>query len=551
MAAAASSPVLPTHNEASAAALLPAHNHTAPADTHTTTENPREFDAFSGRTIQPPSPWQRILRERRNFKQAATTPPLPAPRTQPTSPRTAPAPRLPDTDCKIIYRPRAGLRVAAWNDRQMTQSIQQESKIPDHPNHRKISFLQARPTKTVRGVIHGLDRGTTTEQLPYILAPNGPSILHARMRGASTSAVVDFEEPHLPFYIQAYGLFKRCRPYRQTVQCCSLCGDLGHRRDVCPTPDTLVCAQCRTKNPTPDHDCAPTCQLCGLDHPTASKDCREKFRPSPPPLRARERASPKQQTFHNPPNSQTQSTPQQQHKQHFQRSTQHQAKGVRLRWIWDIPASKVLVRVSCPCLAESPVHSVTRTGPPATALAPSRAVVLLGFPHFPPSRLDIRGGPGCSLLLAEELFHLGHDGVVGSRGGGGGWWTTLARWLGPQDVVAADVVGAVVVAGSMAAAAAAGAAARFSGGRVGWAEAKPAESLEVRAACPQGLDRCRHVVREGLCLQQVSMESTCFVGFQMYYRDPAQPAGVRLAQDPWRRRLRVATERCGTTPGSS
>ncbi|KAM7294364.1 hypothetical protein ISCGN_023870 [Ixodes scapularis] len=60
------------------------------------------------------------------------------------------------------------------------------------------------------------------------------------------------------------------------------------------------------------------------------------------------------------------------------------------------------------------------------------------------------------------------------EGDGGGWWTTLARWLGPQDVVAADVVGAVVVAGSMAAAEAAGAAARFSGGRAGWTEAKVA-----------------------------------------------------------------------------
>ncbi|KAG0444843.1 hypothetical protein HPB47_013321 [Ixodes persulcatus] len=353
MAAAASSPAPPTHNQASAAALLPAHNHTAPADAPTTTENRMEFD----------SPWQQILRERRNFKQAATTPPPPVPRTQPTSPRTTPAPRLPDTDYKIIYRPRAGLRVAAWNDRQMTQSIQQASKIPDHvfntyvtiqplalqnlivastPNENcataltEITTLQLGTTTqevlpylkplpgTVRGVIHGLDQGTTTEQLPYILAPNGPSILHARMLGASTSAIVDFEGPHVPFYIKAYGLFKRCRPYRQTVQCCSLCGDLGHRRDVCPTPDTLVCAQCHTKNPTPDHDCTPTCQLCGLDHPTASKDCRKKFRPSPPPSRVRERAFPKQQTFHNPANSQTQSTPQQPQKQHLQRSTQHQ-----------------------------------------------------------------------------------------------------------------------------------------------------------------------------------------------------------------------------------
>ncbi|KAG0430712.1 hypothetical protein HPB47_022450 [Ixodes persulcatus] len=323
MAAAASSPMLPTHNQASAAALLPVHNHTAPADTHTTTENPMEFDARSGRTIPPLSPWQQMLRKRRNFKQAATTPPLPALRTQPTSPRTTPAPRLPDTDYKIIYRPRAGLRVAAWNDRQMTQSIEQASKIPYHvfnayvtiqpqasqnlivastpdencatalseitalqlgtTTHEVVPYLKPLPG-TVRGVIHGLDHCTTTEQLPYILAPNGPSILHARMLGASTCAVVDFEGPHVPFYIKAYGLFKRCRPYRQTVHCCSLCGDLGHRRDVCPTPDTLVCAQCHTKNPTPDHGCAPTCQLCGLDHPAASKELLKKIPPIAPTL---------------------------------------------------------------------------------------------------------------------------------------------------------------------------------------------------------------------------------------------------------------------------
>ncbi|KAM7303723.1 hypothetical protein ISCGN_013664 [Ixodes scapularis] len=81
-------------------------------------------------------------------------------------------------------------------------------------------------------------------------------------------------------------------------------------------------------------------------------------------------------------------------------------------------------------------------------------------------------------------------------------------------------------------------------GRPGWLDGgQGSGSQEVRAACPQSLDRCRHVVREGLCLQQIRMESTCFVGFQMYYRDPAQPAGVRRSQDPWRRRLRVATER--------
>ncbi|KAM7313515.1 hypothetical protein ISCGN_003377 [Ixodes scapularis] len=51
-----------------------------------------------------------------------------------------------------------------------------------------------------------------------------------------------------------------------------------------------MCAQCHTRDPTQDHDCTPKCQLCGLAHPTASKDCRKKLRSPPPPLRDRERA---------------------------------------------------------------------------------------------------------------------------------------------------------------------------------------------------------------------------------------------------------------------
>ncbi|KAH9379139.1 hypothetical protein HPB48_019718 [Haemaphysalis longicornis] len=163
------------------------------------------------------------------------------------------------------------------------------------------------PPGTVRGVIHESDQGTTMEQLPYILTSNEPMFLkkNARMLGASTSAVVTFVGPYVHFYIKAYGLFTLCRAYRQTVQYCSLCGELRHRQDVCPNPDASLCAYCLTTNPTRDHECAFTCQLCGLDHPMASKDCCRKLCPPPPPVRVRDRASAKQQTFHNVPNRQT------------------------------------------------------------------------------------------------------------------------------------------------------------------------------------------------------------------------------------------------------
>ncbi|KAM7305711.1 hypothetical protein ISCGN_015607 [Ixodes scapularis] len=293
-------------------------------------DNAMEFDALSGRTLAPPGPWQQILRERRHLKNPPANPPRPSePRQSTNRPPGTPAPRLPDSDYKVVFRPRTGLRVAAWNDRQLAQSLQRASKIPEYifyarvtvqiqasqnlivagtpeencalalseistiqlgaATHEVLPYLKPLPG-TRRGVIHGLDPDTTTDQLPHILAYNGARILHARMLGNSTSAVVTFEGIHVPFYIKAYGLFTRCRPYRQTVQCCSLCGELGHRQDVCPNPDTIMCAQCHTRDPTQDHDCTPKCQLCGLAHPTASKDCRKKLRSPPPPLRDRERA---------------------------------------------------------------------------------------------------------------------------------------------------------------------------------------------------------------------------------------------------------------------
>ncbi|KAM7282021.1 hypothetical protein ISCGN_002179 [Ixodes scapularis] len=269
-----------------------------------------EFDAQSGRTLAPPGPRQNILRERHNLKNPPANPTRPSePRQSTNRPPGTPAPRLPDAEYKVVFRPRTALRVAAYNDRQLTQSLQQASKIPEHISYAQvtvqiqasqnlivagtpeencalalseISTIQLRAATheilpylkslsgTKRGMIHGLDPGTTTDLLPHILAYNSARILHARMLGNSTSAVVTFEGIHVPFYIKAYVLFARCRPYRQTVQCCSLCGELGHRQNVFPNPDTTMCAQCHTKNSTPDHDCTPKCQLCGLTHPTAS-----------------------------------------------------------------------------------------------------------------------------------------------------------------------------------------------------------------------------------------------------------------------------------------
>lgn len=102
---------------------------------------------------------------------------------------------------------------------------------------------------TVRGVVHGITPGTTEERLMELLAANDNCvILHARMLGRSSSAVITFEGPHVPFYMKVASSFTRCRPYRKSVQFCKACGNIGHRQDVCPNPilESAISAQNNT-----------------------------------------------------------------------------------------------------------------------------------------------------------------------------------------------------------------------------------------------------------------------------------------------------------------
>ncbi|KAH9375874.1 hypothetical protein HPB48_017396 [Haemaphysalis longicornis] len=230
-------------------------------------EDDMEYDVLRGRTPAKPGPWQ-IMLDREITKKTAVakntrpqrTPPLP------TS-STDVAPGLHDAEYNVIFRPRSGLRVAAWTDRQIAQALQLTTSIPEDifnvhvtvksqpiqgliiastPDehcaralssntvvHLGATTYELQPCLKlfqgmVRGVVHGLDQDTAKEQLPRILAPagiNGASIIHAKMLGKTTLALITFEGKHVPFYVKAYGTLHRCRRYRQTVQHCSRCGE--------------------------------------------------------------------------------------------------------------------------------------------------------------------------------------------------------------------------------------------------------------------------------------------------------------------------------------
>lgn len=228
-------------------------------------------------------------------------------------------PPLPKTDFKVIIRPKNGLNISQLSTHQMAWAITKACGNPNMCNEGNllirlrngsniaiistpnmdtanavqcISSLRfgasdyavtayvAAPDNSCKGVIHGLDAGTTpTELLAHLrVRTQGVKILYARMLGNSQTAVITFEGKIVPRYVYYYGGETRCYLYRSSRQVCYICFKPGHRADVCPTPDAVVCSNCTEPVIEDGHTCEPRCALCKEAHPTRAKECKERLR---------------------------------------------------------------------------------------------------------------------------------------------------------------------------------------------------------------------------------------------------------------------------------
>ncbi|KAH7941745.1 hypothetical protein HPB49_016910 [Dermacentor silvarum] len=70
-----------------------------------------------------------------------------------------------------------------------------------------------------------------------------------------------------------------CHVNKPAQQICHLCCNVGHRSNVCPTPNARVCRICGTPNPIEDHNCAISCALRGGAHHTEYRHFKERLKP--------------------------------------------------------------------------------------------------------------------------------------------------------------------------------------------------------------------------------------------------------------------------------
>ncbi|KAG0423346.1 hypothetical protein HPB47_000862, partial [Ixodes persulcatus] len=141
-----------------------------------------------------------------------------------------------------------------------------------------VSSYLAAPDNTCKGIIRNIDLELDHEQLrSLIVQPRNPMALEARRIKNSTTVVILFDGLKVPNYVMCGLSMLRCTLYRRQTEVCYACGRLGHRADVCPTPENVVCRGCGVNSPSDQHVCSPKCALCGGPHPTADKSCKQRY----------------------------------------------------------------------------------------------------------------------------------------------------------------------------------------------------------------------------------------------------------------------------------
>lgn len=224
---------------------------------------------------------------------------------------------LPKEDIKIVVRPRGGLNIAKTGMTAVASAIMVAAKVPRAEgaadsfcpnlhqnivvvstpddkrarmyNHIKsicidgkeyeVGVYRTAPHGTVKGVIRGIPVEDTRQEIEHnVINSRNPLALGAQRIGNSITVIVAFQGQKVPNYVCYGPVITKCNLYRKHFDVCRLCGKVGHRRDVCPTPNANVCFACGTTNPKEGHDCTPKCRLCGGPHETGDKTCKNKYK---------------------------------------------------------------------------------------------------------------------------------------------------------------------------------------------------------------------------------------------------------------------------------
>ncbi|KAH7966705.1 hypothetical protein HPB49_018745 [Dermacentor silvarum] len=185
-------------------------------------------------------------------------------------------PPLPSNEIKVIIRPKGALNIAKIGSPTVTTTvfqapqlspadIQQDTVCPTTQQNIVVVSTPSPPNAdtaaedTTKGVIRGIPLSDTQQQInANIVNTCNPLALAAKRIGTTTTVVTAFSGPDLPYLVRYGATLIPCSLYRKQ-EICYKRGRLGHRMDVCPSPNNKICRGCGVRNPPPDHTCNPKC----------------------------------------------------------------------------------------------------------------------------------------------------------------------------------------------------------------------------------------------------------------------------------------------------
>ncbi|KAH7939174.1 hypothetical protein HPB52_008044 [Rhipicephalus sanguineus] len=209
-------------------------------------------------------------------------------------------PQLPEEHHKIIIRPRGGLNLSKVSTTAIGTAVIEASGLtaeqasedvvcpnftqnivvvstpePDHAaryvriksfkiveTEYEVNAYETAPHATCKGVIRRVDiRDSQSVITRNIVHERNPLALAAKRIKTSGSVIVLFDGLKVPKFVRYGPTLVRCYLYRKQFDVCFTCGRVGHRSDVCPTPDSVQCRGCGALNPPVDHVCTPKCKF--------------------------------------------------------------------------------------------------------------------------------------------------------------------------------------------------------------------------------------------------------------------------------------------------